>query len=52
MCDMEEDVEFDTPIVLKLRIYKPGTIKVKVDGDKNFSVEGRNDVFDVGIIEK
>lgn len=52
MCGMEEDIEFDTPIVLKLKIYRPGTIKVKVDGDKNFSVEGGNDVFDVGIIEK
>ena len=51
-CDMEEDIEFDSPIVLKLKIYKPGTIKVKVDGDKNFSVEVGNDVFDVGIIEK
>lgn len=52
MCDMEDDIEFDTPIVLKLKIYKPVTIKVKVNGDKKFSVEGGNDVFDVGIIEK
>jgi len=52
MCDMEDDIEFDSPIVLKLKIYKPGTIKVKVDGDKNFSVEGGNGVFDVEIIEK
>lgn len=52
MCDMEEDIEFDIPIVLKLKIHKPGTIKVKVNGDKNFSVEGGNGVFDVEIIEK
>lgn len=52
MCGMEEDIEFDTPIVLKLKIYKPGTIKVKVNGDKKFSVDGENGVFDVEIIEK
>ena len=52
MCDMEEDIEFDAPIVLKLKIYKPGTVKVKVNCDKKFSVEGENDVFDIGIIEK
>lgn len=52
MCDMEEDIEFDTPIVLKLKIYKPETVKVKVNGDKKFSVEGGNGVFDVEIIEK
>lgn len=52
MCDTEDDIEFDAPIVLKLKIYKPGTIKVKVNGNKKNSVEGGNDVFDVGIIEK
>ena len=36
MCGMEEDIEFDTKIVLNLKMYKPGTIKVKVSGDKNF----------------
>lgn len=45
MCDMEDDIEFDTPIVLEVKIHKPGTIKVKVNGDNKFSVEGRNDVF-------
>lgn len=52
MCDMEEDIEFDTPIVLKLKIYKPETVKIKVNGDKKFSVGGGNGVFDVEIIEK
>ena len=52
MCGMEEDIEFDTKIVLNLKMYKPGTIKVKVSGDKKFSVEGGNGVFDVEIIEK
>jgi len=52
MCDMEDDIEFDSPIVLKLKIYKPETIKVKVNGDKKFSVESGNGVFDVEIIEK
>lgn len=52
MCDMENDIEFGTPIVLKLKIYKPGTVKVKVSGDKKFFVEGGNGVFDVEIIEK
>jgi len=52
MCDMEDDIEFDSPIVLKLTIYKPETIKVKVNGDKKFSVESGNGVFDVEIIEK
>ena len=52
MCDMEDDIEFDSPIVLKLKIYKPGTIKVKVNGDKKFSVEGGSGVLDVEILEK
>ena len=52
MCDMEDDIEFDSPIVLKLKIYKPETVKVKVNGDKKFSVESGNGVFDVEIIEK
>lgn len=52
MCDMEDDIKFDSPIVLKLKIYKPETVKVKVNGDKKFSVESGNGVFDVEIIEK
>ena len=52
MCDMEDDIEFDSPIVLKLKIYKPETVKVKVNSDKKFSVESGNGVFDVEIIEK
>ena len=52
MCDMEDDIEFDSPIVLKLKIYKPETVKIKVNGDKKFFVESGNGVFDVEIIEK
>lgn len=49
-CDILEDIEFDSPIVLTLKIYKPGTIRVKTLSDKKFFVEGDRRAFDFNIV--
>jgi len=44
-CDILEDIEFDSPIVLTLKIYKPGTIRVKTLSDKKVLCRGRQTGF-------